>query len=92
MTHTLARRTDPATSHKAAARVKEFSEAQHCRIAEVLRLYGPLGAEEIGDELGLQPYKVRKRLSDLERMGQAAPTGDTRRTKENREERIWSLT
>lgn len=92
MSHTLARRTDPATSHEAAARVREFSDSQQYTIFAALSLYGPMGAEEIGDEISINPYAVRKRLAELHQLNRIKPTGDTRRTRSGRSERIWSLT
>lgn len=91
MTH-LARRTDPATSHEAAARVHEFSDSQQTAIYGALRNYGPMGAEEIADEVAIPAYAIRKRLAELHQLNRIKPTGDTRRTKSGRSERIWSLT
>ena len=91
MTHTLARRTDPQTSKDAAARVHEFSDSQQYTIFSALSLYGPMGAEEIGDEVAIHAYAVRKRLAELHQLNRIKPTGDTRRTRSGRSERIWQL-
>ena len=88
---TLARRTDPSTSHEAAARVHEFSDSQQCAIYAALRNYGPLGAEEIGEEIALPAYAVRKRLAELFVAKRITPTGYTRRTSSGRSERIWQI-
>ena len=91
MTHCLARNSDPITSHAAADSMRGISEAQRARIVKTLEASGPLGAEQIGDVMRLEPYAVRKRLSEAERDHLIEPTGDTRRTRSGRAERIWRL-
>ncbi len=86
----LARNSDPSTSHEAAGRVNEFAEGQKIRIMAALK-FGALGAEQIAAQSGLAPYEVRKRLSDLQKLTLAQPTGDTRRTSSGRSERVWRL-
>lgn len=85
-----ARNSDPMTSQAAAARVGEFA-ADHCsRILACLREHGQMGAEEIGDRIGLDAYAVRKRLPELEREGKVASVCDLqRRTRSGRWERVW---
>jgi predicted ArsR family transcriptional regulator len=85
-----ARKLDPATSHEAASRVGEFSQDHQTRIMAALT-FGELGAEQIGTEVGLDAYAVRKRLAELAAMHLAEPTGETRRTSTGRSERIWRL-
>lgn len=85
----LARRSDPSTSHDAAARTAAFRNAQKDRILAKLRDDGQAGAEEIGDDLGMDGYAVRKRLADLEHAQLAVPTGMQRQTRSGRWERIW---
>ena len=86
----LACNTDPATSHAAAARVCEFGSDHQGRILAAL-YWGELGAEQIGAEIGLAAYSVRKRLAELEKLTLAEPTGEERRTSTGRSERIWRL-
>lgn len=87
--HKLARRRDPATSKEAASRVKGFAAGQCAAILAVLREKGPLGAEQIADYLGIEPYSTRKRLADLEHAGKAKPLPMQRVTASGRHERIW---
>lgn len=49
----------------------------------------PVGAEQIAESCGLAAYQVRKRLPELQRMGLADVTGDARKTKSGRSERLW---
>lgn len=89
---TLTRATDPGTSQEAALHAVEHA-ADHCgRVLVALRrLGGTAGAEQIARACGLEPYQTRKRLADVERLGLAHPTGDTRITASGRRERLWSL-
>ena len=87
------RRTDPGTSHEAAVMAGSFAKDQQSRIRATLVRNkelggGPMGAEEIGQVLGIEPYAIRKRLSELMRDGFVTPVGE-RRTKSGRTERTW---
>jgi hypothetical protein len=86
-----ARRSDPATSKEAAARVREFAGGQCAQILKWLDAFRPdgAGAEQLATMTGLDAYKVRKRLADLHHAGLARPTDLTRRTESGRHERIW---
>jgi DNA-binding MarR family transcriptional regulator len=70
----LARRTDPATSHDAAANVPAFRGQHHKRILEALAA-GPAGQTEIAMRTGLTVAAVSKRLGELRRAGQIERTG-----------------
>lgn len=71
---TAARKTDPPTSHAAAARAKKF-RGGHCkRILEALAA-GPAGQSEIARRCGLLPHQVNKRLHELVAGGAILPTG-----------------
>lgn len=86
---TLARHTDPVTSHEAAARVREFARGQCAEILSILREHRLLGAEEIAALTRIDAYSVRKRLADLHNAGHAEPTERTRITISGRKERLW---
>lgn len=100
----LARNTDPQTSHDAAARVGEFSDSQQQLILACLIEHGPLGAEGISamikqdHDINIQPYAIRKRLPELEKVITAHagdfytvdPTGNVLRTSSGRQEREWA--
>lgn len=91
MTHCLARNSDPITSHAAADSMRGISEAQRARIVKTLEDSGPLGAEQIGDVMRIDAYSIRKRTAELQQAHLIEPTGDTRRTRSGRAERIWRL-
>lgn len=86
---TLARRNDPATSKAAARRVREFAAGQCAAILDALQKHGQLGAEQIADLTGIEPYSARKRLADLEHAGKARPLPQHRETRTGRHERLW---
>ena len=83
-----ARKTDPQTSHDAAARVNEFRGEQHARILDALAA-GPAGASRIAERCGLNSHQVGKRLHELEVMGRIALTGRTVASASGRGEREW---
>lgn len=84
-----ARRSDPSTSHDAAARVSEFAHSQHQAILSALRQLGRAGAEQLAAELKLNAYQVRKRTKELQDAGLCRTTGETRKTVTGRFERVW---
>lgn len=62
----LARRTDPATSHAAAASAKELRARDHLAIVACLRQHGPLDGRRIMRLLGwTDPGKVTRRLPEI---------------------------
>lgn len=64
---TLARRTDPPTSHEAARQVVESGSASACKAAVLARLQlGPATSVELAALPGLN---YRARISDLRRDG-----------------------
>lgn len=84
-----ARNSDPVTSQAAAETAGERALTDCERVVGVLLELGPRGAEQIGDECGIDAYVVRKRLADLEHNGSATPTDELRKTRSGRHERIW---
>lgn len=87
----LARNSDPITSHLAAARVHEFAGTHHEKILSVLIAEkSARGAEQIGDALGIEPYAIRKRLSELNEWSMVQAVG-YRKTRSGRMERTWRL-
>jgi hypothetical protein len=66
-----ARRSDPATSHQAAARASRFSESHAGRI-HVALMAGPATAHELAERTGLTVVQIDRRLPELQRMGMAA--------------------
>lgn len=87
------RRTDPGTSYEAAVMAGDLARCHQERIRALLvfnKQQGgePLGAEQIGYALSIEPYAVRKRLPELMRDGFVTPVGE-RKTKTGRTERTW---
>jgi len=86
-----ARKTDPPTSHAAAAVIKEFTSEQHSAILKALAA-GPAGASRIAERCGLAPHQVGKRLKELEVAGRITLTGRTVASASRRGEREWKIT
>lgn len=85
------RRTDPGTSYEAAVRAAPRAAALQDIILQYLGgQTEPRGAEEIGLAIGVAPYEVRKRLSELRDTFCIRPVGE-RRTSSGRTERTWEL-
>ena len=83
-----ARRTDPATSHAAAAQTGPLSERHERQIIAAL-LECPLGSSGIAQRCGLLPHQVGKRLAKLERDGRIVQTGRVVTSASGRGEREW---
>ena len=89
--HKLARNSDPATSHAAAARVPEFAPTHAGRILRCLSYHGRLTVDEIAYCTGLKSQAINKRLPELQRMGLAAPVKDLLRPSDSGcMARVWS--
>lgn len=69
-----ARRTDPATSHAAAAKAVAFKGEHASRIIAALEL-GPAGQTEIAARAGMTVAQVSKRLKELREAGAIEKTG-----------------
>ena len=90
--HTHTRRTDPATSRRAAESMLVGSEAQRQAVYWALLQAGrPLTADEIAMREAMTIEQVCRRLSDLQKQGRAEPTDDTRATRSGRVARCWRL-
>jgi hypothetical protein len=85
-----ARRSDPATSHLAAAQAGELQAAHQRAVIEALKL-GPAGKSVIAARSKLDGHAVARRLPELQRKGLASPTGRTVPSTSGREEREWQL-
>lgn len=85
----LARRSDPATSHEAARRVREFATGHSATVLACLKAHGTLTVDEIAKHTPLLAHQINKRLPELQRSGLVAPTGETRLSASGRPERVW---
>lgn len=87
------RRNDPGTSFEAAVRADSVADCHQYSIVAAMSAAGrPVGAEEIGDATGLEPYQIRKRLPELQAMAMVRIAPGERKTRSGRTERLWELT
>ena len=84
-----ARRDDPETSHAAARRVSEFASEHHAKIQGSLMQQGPGTIYELAERTGLDHVAVARRLPELEELGTAEPTDETRPSPKGRACRVW---
>lgn len=87
---TLARRTDPATSHAAAASAKELAKQHAVLILGALKA-GPAGVDRIAATTRLTNHAVGKRMAELQRGRAIKLTGRTVKSTSGREQREWEL-
>jgi hypothetical protein len=86
-----ARRTDPVTSHEAAAAVADFEGDHYVQILEALAV-GPAGATAIAARCGLGRDAVGKRMSELARRGLVFIDGTERNANGRNEARYRRVT
>ena len=86
-----ARQSDPATSHAAAESMQGEASEHHELILAVLNDHEGLTATEIGCRCKLSSVQVARRMKELERLGLAETTGETRRTQSGRMARVWRV-
>lgn len=85
-----ARKSDPVTSHDAAAESPELVSAHNALILRALSL-GPAGVSEIGARCRLTSHQVGKRVTQLGRDGKIALTGKRVQGLTGRMEREWKV-
>ena len=86
-----ARSTDPITSFEAAESARDLANRHGQTIVECLKNYGAMGKDGISDVTGLEPNQIARRLSELEKEGYIKLTGNTVKSKSNRNEREWAF-
>jgi predicted ArsR family transcriptional regulator len=86
-----ARTLDPETSHDAAASMTLAANRQCAQVLNALRSIREGGAEQIAEACGLDAYQVRKRTSELQDAGLIETTGERRKTRSGRSERVWRV-
>lgn len=84
-----ARRTDPATSHAAAAQAKDLQASHNSAILLALDAYGAAGKDGIAWLTNLPGVAVARRLTELQRAGLVRLTGRTVPSDSGRMEREW---
>ena len=72
----LARTRDPATSHAAASRARQFVSSHEARILGHMHGREPLTYREIAAVTGMEPVAVARRLKGLERKGCIVRAGE----------------
>lgn len=72
-----ARRTDPATSQRAASKVERFASGHFAKILAGLAPFTCATYREIACEAGLEPVAVARRLRELETAGMIQRAGET---------------
>ncbi len=83
-----ARRSDPATSHQAAASAKDLANQHATQILDALDA-GPAGVDRIAALTRLTCYAVSKRMVELQRAGAIKLTGKTVLSTAGRAQREW---
>lgn len=84
-----ARRTDPATSHAAAASAKDLQARHAALILDCLKRHGPLGKDGIAARTALTGVAVARRTAELNRAKAIRLTGRTVASTAGRGEREW---
>ena len=85
----MARRTDPITSHQAAASAADLQQRHHDLIVRCLESHGALGKDGVAARTRLDGVAVCRRLAELQRLGRARPTGKCVQSTAGRAEREW---
>ena len=63
--HVRARRSDPATSHQAAAKAEKFASSHAGRILAALQTHGPLSASQMYVFTGLSTVQCDRRRKEM---------------------------
>jgi hypothetical protein len=84
-----ARTLDPATSHEAAASVKQIAPIHMQIIHDALHEHGPMGKDQISLWTKLDGNQIARRLPEMKKMGLVELTGKTVHSASGRQEREW---
>ena len=87
---TMARSTDPATSHAAAHAARELQARHHRLILAALEQHGAAGKDRLAVLTALTGVQVCRRLGELQKLGLIRETGRTVKSTAGRAEREWS--
>lgn len=87
----LARTTDPETSHDAAASMLGYAASHRAKILAYLRDCGGATGDRIDEALDWKHATANRRLPELRRLGLVVMTEETDVTRSGRRARIWRL-
>lgn len=96
--HAHARRSDPETSHAAAASLSiRALRASQLAVVAFLRELGPLTLEQLVDaarvnEIPLSDSRLRTACAELVDLGFVADSGERLKTRHGRDAAVWILT
>jgi hypothetical protein len=88
-----ARTSDPATSHAAAASVRDFAGEQYVEVLKALER-GPGTIWELAERCSLDRVQIARRLPEMQKAipPLARPTEETRPSPKGRPCRVWRRT
>lgn len=86
----MARRSDPVTSHLAAAQAKETQAKHHRVILAALEQHVACGKDRIAAMTSLNGVQVCRRLTELQRLSKIKWTGRYVTSTSGRQEREWT--
>lgn len=88
----LARATDPATSHAAAASAAGLARDHHAKILEAIQIFGPATIYQVAYMTNLTHVQVARRMPELQAAGDVrVKTDETRAAPTGRQCRVWEL-
>ena len=85
------RRTDPNTSHAAAASMLEGAASHRAKILAFLREHGGATGDGLDDALGWRHATANRRLPELRELGLVTMTDEMRVTRSGRRARVWRV-
>lgn len=88
---TLARRTDPETSKRAARQAQAFAGGHCLQILQALAQHGPQTKDELAGHTGLDSVAVARRMAQLRDDLLVRDSGKTRPTTTGRAATVWEL-
>lgn len=88
---TLARRTDPETSKRAARQAQAFAGGHCLQILQALAEHGPQTKDELAAHTGLDSVAVARRMAQLRDDLLVRDSGSTRATATGRQATVWEL-
>lgn len=82
---------DNDTGKEAAEAIAPRAAGLRALVLRCLTLRGPMTADETADQLGLSPFAIRPRFTELLRDGAIADSGTRRTNATGRSAKVWRL-